>query len=686
MPTKQTPPPLEAMKRGQDAKAKENRTLNYIGEQYSAFLKMYTAYNMRLPILGGRKLLEFWNDSVRDYAVLAAEADDANDPVEAYQSTVSRDKTNALCSELQSKYFYPSVVAQNSEQSIDRTMGRVGDAALYWAFRQDGWPAESGQQKGARIIHKGAVEGTAFTLDVVTEEGLDSQLIPNEEIFFPNMWQPNIQLQSRVVRVRLNMDVGEAEEEFGAMPEWDKVDTTGGWTSAFIIQYPELKGIFDGIVQSDKVSAFYIWRRASQDELESLKKDNRVNKWAKRAWFYDVIVNNVSMFGPDNVSPYKSGFLPISKMIFEPMAKTEFAYGNSVPNKCREDKRWKDAWKTNLRWRGKLAGMPPQLVIGGHLDGEEVMLPAQFTSLPKDVDVKQVPGIVPISNTDITLMNMADEEISRSTMEETPKGAETARTAMIQQSNAKAMLAPFAQQLAFFSASRSFHILTALFQYLPKGDMKKIAVPDQTLDDGLTGTFEVVFRKPEEVLADEVDDDELKTQMADYAEAGQKPEEGDVRKLMHSAKLKADGDRSRKNGNPVDRVFVDPGYLSDLKFYLFSDAASGLQDKDAMAQANMQADMPLMLQDQTGSLVPREVWREYVKIRGYSERMLAKGEQSAMPPQASLTPQEDPGEAVSQGTAPSASGLKQPPTSPNQEANAASMAVTGKPMPNLPGV
>jgi len=497
------PPKLQLLQR-QERKIKgEGESNDFVAGCYAKFLTMYTAWNMQLPILGNRTPLQFWNDSVRDYAVLAAEVVDENDPVEQYQSTISRDNTNELLARVGPKVFYPSCVAQNSEQSIDRTLGKVGDAVLYWAYKQDGWPSESGQQKNERIKHKAAVEGTAYTLDVITGDGLDSELVPNEEIFFPNLWQPNIQLQKRVYRAKLNMGVDEAEEVFGDFDNWKYVDTTQAWTDAFQIQYPELKGIFDGIVQSDKVSILYVWERATQKELIELKRKRKVNKSAKRAWYYNVIVNNVPMFPLDNVSPYKSGILPISKLIFEHMAKTEFALGNSVPNKCMEDKHWKDAWKTNLRWRGKLAAMPPQLVIGGHLDGDEVMLPSAFTSLPKDVDVKAVPGVVPITQADINLMNMADSEIARSTVEETPRGDVAARTAMIQQSNAQLTLEPFSKQLAFFAASRSFHILMGLLQFLPKGALRKLVVPDQTLEDGLTGTFEVVFKEPEDILKHE---------------------------------------------------------------------------------------------------------------------------------------------------------------------------------------
>ena len=675
------PPVLEVTKKNVRQNKKKDEQHKFVGDTYSNFLEMYTMWNMGEPILGGRSPLQFWNDSVADYAVLQSYLQDSNDPVEQYETTISRDKTDDIYANLASKFFYPSVIAQNSEQSIDRTLGKVGDATLYWQYKQDGWPSESGQQKNARIVHKACVEGTAYTLDLVDEDGvLNSELVPNEEVFYPNLWQPNIQLQKRVYRAKLNMTIGEAEELFGDFDAWDEVDTTGGWTDAFQITHPDLKGLFDGIVQNDKVSILYTWERASQKELKELKRKRKVNKNAKRAWFYNVIVNNVPMFPIDNVSPYKSGFLPISKMIAEPMAKTEYALGNSFPNKCREDKRWTDAWKTNIRWRGKLAGMPPQLVIGGHLNGEEVMIPGAYTSVPENVEVQQVPGIVPITDTDITLMNMAKEEIDRSTVEKGPSGDQAARTAMIQQANAEAMMQPVVQQLAFFAASRSMHILTASWQYIPKSTLAKIVVPDQTLEDGLTGTFEAIFKEPEDVLMTEVDSKEFEAERAGFEESGIEADPNDLKRLMHSMKLRKQQEHSRKSGSPTDTVYISPTYIKEIKLYLFADAANAMQDRDAMAKMNFQNAMPQLLADQTGSIVPREVWHEYVRIMGLNERLLAKGDQQ-QPGMAPAQPGMPP-----QGPAGPQSGLTTPPSSPNQVANAASLATTGKSVPALSGV
>lgn len=618
------PPNLQAAEESAEKLVDPERS--FISQVYIDFFKDWTTWHTEFTILGNRTPYDFWNDSERDYAVLMTSNQDEDDPIQEYESTISRDETNGFYASLATKMGYPSVIAQNLEQSIDRTMGRVGDALLYWAFRNDGWPSESGQQKMTRVIHKCVVTGTAYVLDVVTKDGLESEMVPNEEILFPNLWQPNLQKQGRITRAVLNITEQETEEMFGHLPAYAEVDKTSGWQGDFEMENPELKGEFSGIMEEDKMCVLYVWRRATQAELKALKRKRKVYPKAKRAWFYNVIINNKAMFPVDNVSPYKSGILPISKMVFEYFAKSEFALGNSVPNKCKQDKRWKDAWKTNIRYRGQLAGMPPQLVWGGHIDAEDVMVPGKFTSMPGDPEktkVMAVPGVVPPGNSDVLLMNMGDAEIKRglmsdSAMGQRPDEKQTARAEVIQANAAQQMMEPFAQQLAFLTMSRSFHILTALLQMMPKGDMRRVAVPDQTLDDGLTGTFEVFFREVADVIAEIPEEEMAKARAA----VGEGVTDEDLGMLLSSSRIKTEQQKSRAAGQPKDQAYISPSYIQDIKFYLYADATSVLQDKSSMKKMEFNQQYQLMANDPY--FLPLEVRREWMKINGFNERILNK--------------------------------------------------------------
>lgn len=636
--------PTNEPERGMWSPTDEERT--YVSDLLQSFHDCYQLRQEKQEILGGLTLKEFWDRSEADYTVTVDEVQDENDPVRKYQTTISRDKANVFVSHIAGSLMYPDVIAQNPDQSIDQTWGRVGTSLLYWAHRNDGWPNENGQQKAERMAHTTVVKGTAFCLDIVTKEGLESEEIPVEEMYFPTFWQPNLQKMPVMFRAKLNILFEEAEQMFGEYDNFKYVQKGSSWISEVTSDSPELKSSFDGIVQEDKVSILYVWKLGRPKELEKLTKKGKVRKSAKRVCFYNVLVNGIPMFEVDNLLPYKHGYYPISKAIFE-MFRSDYLYGNSCPNKMREDKRWKDEWKTLMRYKGKLGALPPTLVIGGAID-EQMTLPGAQTSVPEGVEVQAVPGVAPgISNSDIQLMQMADGEIDRSSTSPQTAGIrgdkQTARAEVIQAANAQKMLEPFSRQWAYFMQSRSFHILLSLMQYVPKRSVKKIAVPDQTLQDGLKGTFEVIFEDVRGMEAKE--------------------------KVQESMKLMVEERDSRKMGKPMERVYASPRLVDDIKFYLFSDASAGLEDKNLVKQQDYTSNLELMLS--RPEFVPAEVAREWVRMKGYNERILAKGTEGQQAP--GMGPQ-----------APQGAPQGQPaPTEGDITAGAASEAVTGTKMPAL---
>lgn len=625
----------------------DEATLHWLSDLYSQFSQCYNLRQEPLDIIGGRTLQQFWDDSERDYAVVLSEIEDPNDPVVQYQSTISRDKANVFIAHIASGLMYPDVIAQNEEQGIDRIMGRVGSSLLYWAHRQDGWPNESGQLKSERYAHSCVVKGTACVLDTVGKDGLESEEVPIEELYVPNFWQPNIQKQPIIFRGKLNVTYEEAEAMLGHLDNFKHVEPGSGWIDNIFLQSPELKSEFQGIVEENKVSILYVWKTARPKELEELKKKRKVRAKAKRACFYNVLVNGIPMFPLDNLLPYKHGYYNVSKCIFE-MFRSDFFYGNSCPNKMMEDKKWKDAWKTLLRFKGKLGTLKPQLIIGGTLD-EQIVLPAAQTSIPEGIEIKPVEGIPDgITQSDISLMQMGDSEIDRSTVSpstsgQRPDSTQTARAEVIQAANAEKLLEPFTRQFAFFQQSRSFPILMALLQYIPRKSIKKIAIPDQTLEDGLMGTFEIIFEDIREL-------------------------EGEDR-LAKSFEIRKTEQKSRRKGTPKDQVYISPSYVDDVKFYLFSDATAGLADKNLVRQQEFRKDIEMFLKFFPTDVVPREILMEYVRMKGYNERFIAKGQdQTAMP--ASIPP-----------NAVGAEGMET--EEGDMVANAASKATTGQTLPKL---
>ena len=451
-------------------------------------------------VLGNRTLQDFWDRCNWDYGVLVDDSD-PNDPVKPYASTISRDKSNTFITNLTLQLVYPGVTAQNNQQEIDHVVSSISKPLLEYSYDNDGAPSETGHQKTVRSIHRMVVEGTTHVQDDWVEDKLFSQLVPNEEIYIPNFWQPNIQLQPHVLRVQNDILFQQAEDEFGQLPNWKFVKP--GNLNSLNIDDSIFKDELDGIVNEDRVQIIRAW----YDVPKRMFKKLGVPRGAKRAKLFNVIINGVPMFKIDNLMPYEHGQYPITKGIFEHFSKSEFYWGNSMPNKARMDKAWLDGWKTLIRHKAKLSAIPPLLTFNGaSLLDEDVYVPGKNTAAPSGMnpdDVTPVPGmnLDGVTSGDIAIMNVAREEIDSGNLSpqasggDTP-GTQTAREAVIREQNEQIILGGFGLQVAFFLQARAFPILKLNFQFLSRQRFKKIVVPDQELGNGRKGDLEIIFEKP----------------------------------------------------------------------------------------------------------------------------------------------------------------------------------------------
>lgn len=588
--------------------------LRFVSDWWSEFLQMYQIKQEPQPILGdNRTLQQFWDDSVRDYAVMTEDVQDPNDPVQQYVSAVSRDKADVFISNMVGQLLYPTVKAMNPQKEISKVLARVGRGLLEWAHLHDGYPTEDGHAKMVRYVHKEVVEGTVHVMDEVNKEaGLVSSQVPNEEIFIPNFWEPNLQLQSHLVRAQLNVTWENAERVFGHLENFKYVSPSDDFN---MVIRPELKQLFSGIVKDRRVQVMWCWKALTNEQLKKEISSGRLAAKTKRAKYFNVIINSIPMFPVDNLSPFKDGLFPISKGIFCMMAKSEYYWGNSLPNKIRYDKKWLDAWKTLLRFKGKLNALPPMVSLNGNFVDEEILLPAKITAISDELDLRRIEGVAdPVNQSDVSLLEMAEREIDRASVApqvagQLPTKRMTKGEVLVSDANAKKLLDSFTQQLSFFVQSRSFPILMRLFQFLPRSEFKKIVVPEQKLSDGTRGNLEILFMKSGKMSREE----ELRSS-----------------EIILQGELKA-----KKRKNPKEAVFVDPEYIKDCEFYLKSDAASGLEDVDAMKRMEFSRNSQLYL-SRPDLFNAKEVARLMVQHNDDPDEILATEGEPLMPENATL--------------------------------------------------
>lgn len=607
-----------------EAFAPSEEEQKFISGVSTRFLEMWNLKNQALPILDHRTLSEYINDSVTDYAVIMDEQQDKNDPVKPYVTSVSRNKTDAFVYNLSKGLMFPSVTAQNGAQEIDRVWARVGRGLLEWAHRNDGFPDENGQIKSTRYIHTMSVEGTTHVLDIVTKDGLYSENIPNDEVFIPNFWQTSLQKQPRFYRAKLNVTYEEARDMFGQLKKFKYVSK--GDYGLLFSSNDVMQAQWQGIVQSDRVQILYVWEKMSPEQLQKEKDAGRVKKSAKQHYYYNVIINGVPMFKVDNILPWRDGYLNVSVGRFSFFAKSGFYWGESAPNKFRYDKHWRDGWMTLLRHKGKLNALRPQFSLNGNYVGDEIYVPANVINLQEDPELKTIEGVGdPINNSDLELMRMADREIDNSSVSNTVQGQQanqkmTAREAVITQSNAQVALDAFSQQVAALVHARTIPILLRLCEKIPKGDFKKLVVPEQTLSDGTRGNLEIVFKS-------------LKNPKEDGYEEEYRTE---------SIKMWEDMTKAKNMGEPHEKMFINTRQLDDITFYLKSDVATFSSNYDMIRKEQFNERAQSIYLMRPDLFDQRETGRQLLQVNEDDDSLLAEEQQ----PQQQGQPQQGQGQPL----------------------------------------
>jgi len=486
------------------------------------------------PILSNRTLKDFWDQSNIDYTQFVEGENTDDDWFREYPSGITRDKANTFISNLVQKMILPNVFAQNTMQFIDRIISRVLRILLGWAIKNDGKPTNSGHSKFVRATHKCVIEGTMHRLIAINgDKNHETTIIPNEEVFIPNLWQPDIQKQGHFIWFQENLTYEEAKAEFGDLPNFKYV--VPGRIHDYLSETPYLKDYIGSIIDEKRVHIIRAWY-----PVPGSKKPKK---------YFVVIINGVLMFPYDNKDAYRHGLYPISKWIFE-LLDSHFYWGNSLPNKMRHDKKWADAYRTIIMNKGKLAMLPPMFAEDGlNVDGE-VYEPAKITSITGKADqLKEVPGVKPITQGEVALLDViqkSGDEASASPVASGMPSREqrTLGEVQMQDTAATRLMSLFGLMLAFGVEQEAYQILRNIIQFFPRkkiNELSKVNIPNQQLSSGKMGTMEIIF---ENVMS-------------------LSPEE----RLVRSKEILLEEMKSKKRGEAREIKYIDPSYAENLELF-----------------------------------------------------------------------------------------------------------------------
>ena len=207
----------------------------------------------------------------------------------------------------------------------------------------------------------------------------------------------------------------------------------------------------------------------------------------------------------------------------------------------------------------------------------------------------------------------------------------------------------------------------SLLQLMSRKRIKRVAVPDQVLSDGLQGTFEILFENLSSLDT--------------------------LARVQKGIDLVSEGKKSRERGTPTEKAFVSPSQIKELKFFLFSDATAGLRDKSIVHQQEFAADLKEIFLERPDLVSAQEALREYIRMKGYNERILAtpEGQSPGAPaggvPTGAPEGEEggpDAGAPLQQTLKGTKSGRISRSTGGDMFANAASETTAGEGLPSMP--
>lgn len=595
-------PKIEEFNKLPDQYIPEGDDLKFIEKVYTDFEKDRRTKNLSYRYLGDRSLTTFWDNCVEDYNVYIPPTR-ADDWMKMYRRPISRDKANTFISHLAQQLMSPMVVAQNKRQQTDREISRVLRSLLSHAEANDGRPQKSGLRKFVDIVHKCVIEGTVHVQEDFDEDAGKAckEIIPNEEIFIPNFWQADIQKQAHVIRFQDKILYEEAEMEFGKLPNWKYVvpGNTAKWQ---IGNRPFFKDL-NFQLTNDEVHIVRIWRPVPTDKLTKGKKLEK---------YFNILINGVLMFDVDNKMPYKHGLYPIGKEVFE-MFDYQFYWGNSLPNKAREDQKIYDTFYTLILNKEKLNVNPPLASLNGlHID-QDIVVPGKISQVDGDPtrDLVKIPGVAEgVNNSEFSILNLLEKSIDNSTSApitsgQSSGGRRTAREVILQEENARQMLGIFGLMMANLVEQLGYLRIRNLIQFVPRrriNELCQLSIPGQPLASGRTGDMEIIFKKAEPLELEQKD----------------KIEE-DLLQLEHQSNLK---------GQPKEFMFIDPGYLDELDLYVEVTAETMIKPSTAVEKAlavesyQLLAANPLINQE--------ENTRELLRGLGKDENALIKQQASPM--------------------------------------------------------
>lgn len=521
------------------------------------FYWMLQVMSRTYPYFNDRNVIEYINDSVKRWNGYMPPRDDLTmDWQVQIFNNFTRNAVNSYLSKVAGQRPKMKFVATDEEGYQDVLRAHVIDKMYQYSKNR-----ERGEEKFLRAALESTTKGTVVVyegyrktkrkikevvkFDQVTgkfivkeKEIIDfddcyQQIVPIEDFFIEDIWQPDIQLHNRVIW-RSIYTVSQFEEEFSRYKNYSSV-RPGMYASAALVNTTFFKE--------------YSARTLKQDTIELLRFYDRL---ADRMIY---MANGVILF--DGCIPFTHKKLPFAKGIFE-MFSSDFFYGRSLPDKIARDQDVMNMYTAMMLDQGLLSIYKPVLTDDPDDTEESVLVPGLIKKV-NDINKYKVLEIPPPNAAHFSLLSLLNNNAQADSgqpfggaqAQAQSGGAVTARQAMMQEELSRQMLSLNARYLEFMDRDAAELRAKNLLQFTLMPDKIEATTGKKTSE--YKQLFSRIIR---------VDD----TELTDGSYGTTAIRVYNKKNLPTANDLAVEEEMAASQGKNIEVIAISPDYIRNLDF------------------------------------------------------------------------------------------------------------------------
>lgn len=569
---------------------------DYLQKWYKAYQEDRTLKDQYYRRLGNTTLSKFWQIGDDNYDVIVP-VRNKGDWKRNAKRTITRDKADGFISKLVKRVIASQVIAQNKNQEIDLEASRIFGILLTW------WDRIS---RSTRVyvdaIHTAVVQGTVHVGQTVRNGREQREIWPNKEIYIPNFKQPDLQKQSHLIRAHITT-YEEAKLIFGKSDQWKYVQP--GSPDSWAIEDEYYNEYNSGVTQEDQVLIIYLWEHTGYDKNDKPKQK-----------LCNVLIQGVNMHDIDNKQNLKHKCYPCSKTIFAKFADAVWYWGNSLPNKVREDQRYLDAFRTILLNKALINLLKPLMNKGGEHIDDDLIVPAKVTptQTSKD-DIYVIEGIAdPITSNDIAIEQLVEREVDEGTqppasLGQNTKGQQTLGEIQLKDARASELLETFGRSASFLAEDMGLQSLSNIVQFEVKKNIQR-----------LVNKAGILFQKTIEVGDQALRGGEMGFASLKFTPQDQQPTPDEI--------AKEEFDFKKKTGKNKNISHIDPKYIEELDKFIYVEG-NPMEKPNKVTQALLNLQRYKEVYYNNPNIVQKEATRTIVRDADDDEDRLLQDQQPA---------------------------------------------------------